>query len=92
MLALYYFGELFRRAMARARKEPIEEVALGFGDVNLSESSIDAGLAKNHRQSSSPPSYSVGCLAGLYILFLIIRKNTLHLPRSHTHPPIDLRQ
>ena len=36
MLALYYFGELFSRALARARKQPIDETALGFGDVNLS--------------------------------------------------------
>jgi prepilin signal peptidase PulO-like enzyme (type II secretory pathway) len=36
MLALYYFGDLFSRLMARRRGEALEEVALGFGDVNLS--------------------------------------------------------
>jgi len=36
MLALHGFGNLFERAMARWRNEPIDEVALGFGDVNLS--------------------------------------------------------
>ena len=36
MLLLYFLGELFGRIMARRRGEPIEEVALGFGDVNLS--------------------------------------------------------
>ena len=36
MLALYYLGELFARVMAKRRGEPIDEVALGFGDVNLS--------------------------------------------------------
>ncbi|MBC8497079.1 MAG: prepilin peptidase, partial [Chloroflexi bacterium] len=36
MLALHSFGNLFARGMARLRGEPIDEVALGFGDVNLS--------------------------------------------------------
>jgi leader peptidase (prepilin peptidase) / N-methyltransferase len=36
MLVLYYFGILFNRAMSRRRGETIDEVALGFGDVNLS--------------------------------------------------------
>jgi hypothetical protein len=35
MLILFYLGELFSKALSRARGEPIEEVALGFGDVNL---------------------------------------------------------
>ena len=36
MLALYYFGVLFTRLLSRRREEPMDEVALGFGDVNLS--------------------------------------------------------
>lgn len=32
---IYLFGELFVRVMSRARGEPIEEVAFGFGDVRL---------------------------------------------------------
>ncbi|MBM3144118.1 MAG: hypothetical protein FJ010_03935 [Chloroflexi bacterium] len=36
MLILYGLGFLFARGVARFRGEPIEEVALGFGDVNLS--------------------------------------------------------
>ncbi len=36
MLLLYYLGELFSRYMAKRRGQPIDEVALGFGDVNLS--------------------------------------------------------
>jgi prepilin signal peptidase PulO-like enzyme (type II secretory pathway) len=36
MLLLYFLGELFGRIMAKRRGEPIDEVALGFGDVNLS--------------------------------------------------------
>lgn len=36
MLILYWIGELFTRYLSKRRGEPIEEVALGFGDVNLS--------------------------------------------------------
>ncbi len=36
MLLLYYLGELFSRYMSKRRGQPIDEVALGFGDVNLS--------------------------------------------------------
>ena len=36
MLILYYFGELFSRYMSKRRGQEISEVALGFGDVNLS--------------------------------------------------------
>lgn len=35
MLALYYLGDLFARWMARRRGQSLDEVALGFGDVNL---------------------------------------------------------
>ncbi len=35
MLALYFLGVLFNRAMAKARHQEVED-ALGFGDVNLS--------------------------------------------------------
>ncbi len=35
MLVLYKFGELFVKVVSRARGEPVDEVALGFGDVNL---------------------------------------------------------
>lgn len=36
MLAFYFLGEVFARWMSKRRGEEIEEVALGFGDVNLS--------------------------------------------------------
>lgn len=36
MLILYWIGELFTHFLSKRRGEPIEEVALGFGDVNLS--------------------------------------------------------
>jgi len=35
MLAFYFLGEVFVRFMSKRRSETIEEVALGFGDVNL---------------------------------------------------------
>jgi leader peptidase (prepilin peptidase)/N-methyltransferase len=35
MLLLYYLGEVFSRYMAKRRGQEIDEVALGFGDVNL---------------------------------------------------------
>lgn len=35
MLVFYFFGEVFARSMSKRRGEEIEEVALGFGDVNL---------------------------------------------------------
>ena len=35
MLALYWLGGVFGKWMARRRGEEIDEVALGFGDVNL---------------------------------------------------------
>lgn len=35
MYGLYLLGELFSRAVAKRRGQPLDEVALGFGDVNL---------------------------------------------------------
>lgn len=35
MLAIYFLGDGLGRLMANLRKEPWEETALGFGDVNL---------------------------------------------------------
>ena len=35
MYVLYKFGEIFSRIVSRMRGEDLEEVALGFGDVNL---------------------------------------------------------
>lgn len=34
-LALYYFGRLFSKLMSRKRETPVEEEALGFGDVYM---------------------------------------------------------
>ncbi len=35
MLLLYYGGDLFARVLSRLRKQEIDEVALGYGDVKL---------------------------------------------------------
>jgi prepilin signal peptidase PulO-like enzyme (type II secretory pathway) len=35
MLLFYFFGDLFVRYRSKKRNEPTDEVALGFGDVNL---------------------------------------------------------
>lgn len=35
MLGFYFLGILFSRLVARLRKQEVDEVALGFGDVNL---------------------------------------------------------
>jgi leader peptidase (prepilin peptidase)/N-methyltransferase len=35
MFLLYFLGDLFARLIARIRGETLDEVALGFGDVNL---------------------------------------------------------
>ncbi|KAA3645654.1 MAG: hypothetical protein DWQ07_11995 [Chloroflexi bacterium] len=35
MLLLYFFGDFVARRLARVRNEELDEVALGFGDVNL---------------------------------------------------------
>lgn len=35
MLVLYYFGVLFNRWIGKRRGQPVDEVALGFGDVTL---------------------------------------------------------
>lgn len=36
MIGLYYFGILFSKIMSKLRKQEIEEIALGFGDVYVS--------------------------------------------------------
>jgi prepilin signal peptidase PulO-like enzyme (type II secretory pathway) len=74
MLALFYFGELFRRAISRARNQPIEEIALGFGDVNLSGI---LGLLMGWPRITANLFFAVllgGLLSGIYILIMIIRK------------------
>ncbi len=74
MLALYYFGELFSRALARIRKQPIEETALGFGDVNLSGV---LGLLLGWPRVTANLLLAVllgGLISGGIILVMVLRK------------------
>ncbi len=74
MLALYYFGALFSQLVSRARKQPIEEVALGFGDVNLSGV---LGLMLGWPRTWVNLLFAVligGLASGGYVLFMLVRK------------------
>ena len=75
MLALYYLGDAFARWMARRRGQSMDEVALGFGDVNLSGI---VGLLLGW------PGVVVGLIAAiivggmvslLYLVFMFISRN-----------------
>ncbi len=68
MFVLYYFGVLFNRWMSKRRGEEIEEVALGFGDVNLSGV---LGLILGWPKIAISLFFSVvagGVFSGLYLL------------------------
>jgi leader peptidase (prepilin peptidase)/N-methyltransferase len=78
MLLLYYLGQLFVRWMSRRRGQDIEEVALGYGDVNLSGviglllgwPGISIGLAL---------AIILGGLASLILIFvMVIRRQYRH--------------
>ena len=74
MFGLYYFGVLFNRLMAKMRGQTVEEVALGFGDVNLSGV---LGLMLGWPKIGISLFASVmlaGLLSGFYILWMLIRK------------------
>lgn len=74
MLLLYFLGEAFGRWLARRRGEEWEEIALGFGDVNLS---AVIGLLLGW------PSVMGGLLAGVlaggvfgagYVLLMLVQR------------------
>jgi leader peptidase (prepilin peptidase)/N-methyltransferase len=74
MLALYYFGALFSRLVSRARNQPIDEIALGFGDVNLSGV---LGLMLGWPRIWVNLLFAIvlgGLVSGGYILFMLLRK------------------
>lgn len=74
MLALYYFGELFSRVLARARGQPIEETALGFGDVNLSGV---LGLILGWPRVTANLFFAIllgGLISGGVILVMVLRR------------------
>jgi len=74
MLGLYYFGILFNRWMSKARGQEIDEVAPGFGDVNLSGI---LGIALGWPRIIVCLFSAIvlgGLLSGLYILVMVLRK------------------
>ncbi len=74
MFILYYFGVLFNRWMSKRRGEEIEEVALGFGDVNLSGV---LGLLLGWPKIVISLFFSViagGIFSGLYLLGSVIAR------------------
>lgn len=74
MLIFYFLGDLFIQLLSKKRGEQIQEVALGFGDVNLSGvmglllgwPGVIAGLVGTILLG--------GVISGLYILANLIRK------------------
>ncbi|MEN4013183.1 MAG: A24 family peptidase [Bellilinea sp.] len=75
MIVLYYFGILFNRVMAKRRGEPMDEVALGFGDVNISGI---LGLILGWPKIAISLFFSVvlgGVISGLYLLFSVLTRS-----------------
>lgn len=74
MFILYYFGILFNKYLAKRRGEEIEEVALGFGDVNLS---AVLGLMLGWPKIAISLFFSVilgGVISGLYLFFTVLTR------------------
>ncbi len=74
MFILYYFGILFNRWMSKRRGEEIDEVALGFGDVNLSGV---LGLLLGWPKIAISLFFSVvigGVFSGLYLLGSVLAR------------------
>jgi len=74
MFILYLSGILFSRWMSKRRGEEIEEVALGFGDVNLS---LVLGLLLGWPKIAVNLLFAIltgGIFSGFFILYFILRK------------------
>jgi prepilin signal peptidase PulO-like enzyme (type II secretory pathway) len=74
MLVFYFFGDLFVRYISRSRGEDIEEIALGFGDVNLAGV---IGLLLGWPGVVGGVFVAIllgGVVSGVFLLFQIIRK------------------
>ncbi len=86
MFILYYFGILFNRWMSKRRGEEIEEVALGFGDVNLSGV---LGLLLGWPKIAISLFFSVvmgGVFSGLYLLVSVLAAVTALSLQYPMHP------
>lgn len=74
MLGFYYLGELFIRWISRRRGEEFQEVALGFGDVNLSGI---MGLILGWPGVVGGLIFAIlagGVISGLYLLIQLVQK------------------
>lgn len=75
MFALFYLGELFRRAVSRARGNAVIEEALGFGDVTLT---AVLGLMLGWPKIAFDLVVAIllaGLVSGLYMLWMALRRN-----------------
>lgn len=73
-LLLYYFGKVFARKLSRNREQPVDEEALGFGDVNLAGI---VGLLTGFPYVLPALLLAIvfgGVVSGGYILFALFRK------------------
>lgn len=74
MLGLYYFGGLFSRLVSKLRGEEIEEIALGYGDVNLT---AILGLLLGWPKIGITLLFAIilaGIFSGFYLLISVILK------------------
>lgn len=75
MFGLYFLGEVFRRAVSRARGNAEIEEALGFGDVTLM---AVLGLMLGWPKISFDLVFAIllaGLVSGLYMLWMALRRN-----------------
>jgi len=75
MLALYYLGELFAKLLARMRGQPVDEVALGFGDVNLAGI---LGLVMGWPGITACLFIAIligGLISGIYLVVMVIKRS-----------------
>jgi len=74
MLVFYLFGSLFIKFMSRRRGEEIDEVALGFGDVNLAGV---IGLLLGWPGAIAGVFLAIiigGLISGIFLLYQLFRK------------------
>ena len=74
MLVFYMFGNLFIKFLSRRRGEDIDEVALGFGDVNLAGV---IGLLLGWPGVIAGVFLAIiigGVISGIFLLFQLFRK------------------
>ena len=74
MWVLYYLGVIYLRYLSKKRGEPIDEVALGFGDVNLGGV---LGLILGWPGITAGLLIAIligGLISGIYIVFTLVSK------------------